>query len=92
MLSNQSKLQQLIRTLDNKGTQVDLILLCETFLNKKTIKLVNIPGYELIASSQESSKGGGTAILIWLNIPYKPCLELVDFAEKDSEIGLRDQL
>ena len=36
--------------LDNKGTQVDLILLCETFLNEKTIKLVNIPGYELITS------------------------------------------
>ena len=51
MLSNQRELRQLIHTLDNKGTQVNLILLCETFLNKKTIKLVNIPGYELIASS-----------------------------------------
>ena len=87
MLSNQSELQQLIHTLDNKGTQVDLIPLCETFLNKKTIKLVNVPGYELIASSRESSKGGGTAILIWLNIPYKPRLDLVDFAEKDSEMS-----
>ena len=35
MLSNLSELRQLIHTLDNKGTQVDLILLCETFLNKK---------------------------------------------------------
>ena len=50
MLSNLSELQQLIHMLDNKGTQVDLILLCETFLNKKTIKLVNILGYELIMS------------------------------------------
>ena len=87
MLPNQTKLQQLIHMLDNKGTQVDLIILCETFQNKKTIKLVNVPGYELIASSRESSKGGGTAILIRSNIPYKPCLDLIDFAEKDSEMS-----
>ena len=87
MLSNLSELRQLIRTLDNKGMQVDLILLCKTFLNKKTIKLVNIPGYELITSCRELSKGGGTTILIWSNIPYKPCLDLVDFVEKDSEMS-----
>ena len=63
MLSNLSELQQLICTLDNKGTQVDLILLCETFLNKKTLKLINVPGYELIMSCRELSKGGDTAIL-----------------------------
>ena len=34
MLTNLSELQQLITTLDNKGTQVDLILLCETFPNQ----------------------------------------------------------
>ena len=50
MLTNLSELQQLITTLDNKGTQVDLILLCETFLNKKTIKLVTILGYETITN------------------------------------------
>ena len=50
MLLNLSELRQLIHTLDNKGTQVDLILLCETFLNKKTLKLANILGYELITS------------------------------------------
>ena len=47
----------------NKGTQVDLILLCETFLNRKTIKLAKIPGYDLITNCREISKGGGTAIL-----------------------------
>ena len=64
MLINLSELQQLISTLDNKGTQVDLILLCETFLNRKTTKLVKIPGYELITNCRVTSKGGGTAILI----------------------------
>ena len=87
MLSNVSELQQLIHTLDNKGTQVDLILLCETFLNRKTIKLVKIPGYEMITNCQETSKGGGMAILIRLNIPYKLHPDLVDFIEKDSEMS-----
>ena len=50
MLTNLSELLQLISTLDNKGTQVDLILLCETFLNRKTIKLVKIPGFELMTN------------------------------------------
>ena len=87
MLTNLSELQQLISTLDNKGTQVDLILLCETFLNRKTIKLVKIPGYELITNCQDTSKGGGTAILIRSNIPYKLRPDLVDFKEKDSEMS-----
>ena len=64
MLTNLSELHQLTTTLDNKGTQVDLILLCETFLNRKTVKLVTIPGYEIITNCRETSKGGGTAILI----------------------------
>ena len=87
MLTNLSELQQLISTLDNKGTQVDLILLCETFLNRKTIKLVKIPGYELIINCRDTSKGGGTAILIRSNIPYKLHPNLVDFIEKDSEMS-----
>ena len=87
MLTNLSELRQLITTLDNKGTQVDLILLCETFLNRKTIKLVTIPGYEIITNCRETSKGGGTAILIRSNIPYKLHPDLVDFIEKDSEMS-----
>ena len=87
MLTNLSKLRQLISTLDNKGTQVDLILLCETFLNRKTIKLAKIPGYELITNCRETSKGGGMAILIRSNIPYKLQSDFVDFKEKDSEMS-----
>ena len=87
MLTNISESRQLISTLDNKGTQVDLILSCETYLNRKTIKLVTIPGYEMITNCQETSKGGGTAILIRSNIPYKLRPDLVDFIKKDSEMS-----
>ena len=38
-------------------------------------------------SCRELSKGVGTAILIQSNIPHKPCLELVDFVDKDSELS-----
>ena len=87
VLSNLSDLPQLIITLDNKGTQVDLILLCETFLNRKTTKFVKILGYEIVTNCQETSKGGGMAILIRSNIPYKLHPDLVDFIEKDSEMS-----
>ena len=41
----------------------------------------------MITNCQETSKGGGMAILIWSNIPYKLCPDLVDFIEKDSEMS-----
>ena len=40
----------LLQTLHDKNSSVDLMLLCETFLSKKTMSLVNIPGYSLVSN------------------------------------------
>ena len=50
ILSKQTELKQLLHALANKNSRVDILLLCETFLNKKTTKLVNIPNYTLISN------------------------------------------
>ena len=47
---------------------------------------MNIPDYEIILNHRQQSKGGGTAILICKNIPYKIRKDLVDFDEKNVEM------
>ena len=60
-------------------------MLCETFLNKQTVKLVEIPSYTLISNHRSNCKGGGTAILVWNGISFKSCKDLDIFQEKTIE-------
>ena len=52
LLSKQTELKQLLRNLERKNPKVDLIFLCETFLDKKNVKLVNLPGYNLVSNER----------------------------------------
>ena len=47
LLSKQTELNQLLVNLENGNSKVNLVLLCETFLNDQTRKFVNMPGYKL---------------------------------------------
>ena len=71
ILSKQIELKQLLHTLENKNSRVDIVLLCETFLNDKTTKLVNIPSYSPISNHRLNRKDGGTCILIRNSITFK---------------------
>ena len=71
ILAYQTELSQLLQTMSDKNSCVDIILLCETFLTKKTTKLVNIPGYQLVSNNRKLSKGRGVAILVRNGITYK---------------------
>ena len=62
--SHQDELKLLLHKLHNKNTSIDMVLLCETFLNNKMENLINIPGYTIISNSRIHTRGGGTAILI----------------------------
>ena len=64
---------------------MDVLLLCETFLTKRTHKLINIPGYTLLSNNQEKSKGGGTTILIKNHISYTRRSDLEEFQEGQLE-------
>ena len=70
LLSHQDELKLLLHKLHNKNSSIDLVLLCETFLNKKTEQLINIPGYTIITNNRTQTKGGGTAILIKKGLTY----------------------
>ena len=71
--------------LEQKNSTVDVVLLCETFLSKKTEKLVNIPHYRLYANHRSKHKGGGTAILVRDGILHKRHKDIETMMEKESE-------
>ena len=81
VLSHQQELCQLIRTTERKKSQIDVILLCETFLSSKTKSLVNIPGYSHICNYCKTKKGGGVSILLHDGITYKRRSDLDIFEE-----------
>ena len=85
LLSNVTKLKILLTKLEWKNSSVDVILLCETFLNKKTEKLVNIPHYQLCSTYRSNHKGGGTTILIRDGIIHKRRKDLDTMIEKEVE-------
>ena len=82
LLSHQNDLQLLLHTLNKNKSSIDIVLLCETFLNSDTTKLINIPGYNLIANNRPIAKGGSTAILIKHDIKYNTRKDLDIFTEK----------
>ena len=85
MLAHQQELSLLLRNLEKKGSCVDIVVLCETFLTQKTEKMVNIPGYKLIGDHHPTRKGGGVCILLNENIPYKRRHNIDIFEERILE-------
>ena len=58
LLSYVTELKMLLTKLEQKNSSVDVILLCETFLTKKTERLVNILHYQLYPTCRSNHKGG----------------------------------
>ena len=85
LLSNATELKILLTKLEQRNSPVDAILLCETFLTKKTEKLVNIPYYHLYTTCRNNHKGGGTAILVRNGINHKQRKDLNIMMEKEVE-------
>ena len=74
-----SKTDHLKHVIDNNPSNrtPDLILLCETWLNKQTLS-ISVPGYNLIRKDRTKKVGGGVAILIKQGIKYKERRDLSD--------------
>ena len=85
ILSHQTELKTPLNDQETCNSRVDIVLLCETFLNKQTVKLVKIPNYMLISNHQSNCKGGGTAILVQNDILFKSHKDLDIFQEKTIE-------
>jgi len=64
-------LKILVDELDQLGKHLDLILICETFLNSSNAHMYNIPGFNFVCHNRTCSAGGGVAIYINNNIDFK---------------------
>ena len=71
LLAHQQELCQPIRTTEQKNFQIDIILLCETFLSKQTRQVVNIPSFSHVCNYLKNRKGGGVSILLRDGITFK---------------------
>lgn len=58
------KLKDLLSELNEQNITIDLILLCETFLNKNNLNMYNLPGYNFVCSNRPNCSRGGVAIYI----------------------------
>ena len=73
------KLSQMLRDMVKRNSRVNLILACETFLNEKTTKFVQLPGYNFVSNVRMHTKGGRTGIFIRSGILYKIHKDLAKF-------------
>ena len=54
-----------------KDYNIDIALLCETWLNDTNVHRVDIPGYQVVYKNRENRKGGGVCILLKKNLKYR---------------------
>ena len=78
-------LKELLNTLNNNNINVDLVLLCETFLHEGNSNLFQIPGYNFVFRNRVNMKRGGVAIYIKDTLQYKPRPDLEIFLEGEFE-------
>ena len=74
-----------IRMVSSNYSEVDIMILCKTFLRDHTEHQVNIPGYNLISNHRQHSNGGGTALLVHEGIIHKCRRDLDVFDQKIIE-------
>lgn len=81
LIENGDNLKILLEVLSDAGLNMDVILLCETFLNDKNCMLPNINGYKKIERHRKNSRGGGVAIFLKNNLCFKIREDLSIFEE-----------
>ena len=70
LLSKQVDLIRLVNSCIANG-KIDIVILCETWLNSTTTHLVNNPGYTYIGNERQTKKGGGVGFLISKDLHHK---------------------
>ena len=63
-LKHAADLKNLLEDLLENNVSIDVILLCETFLNSQNICLVDLPGYQIYYKNHEDRPGGGVMIMV----------------------------
>ena len=71
ILLNQLELKRLLCELNQKHSEVDVLLLSETFITLKTENLINMSGYVIHTTNRKEAKGGDTAVLVKIGITHR---------------------
>ena len=74
---NCDKLILLLDELESRNVIIDVILLCETFINDVNVKLVGIPGYQCVTKNRVDKVGGGIAIFVKDNLKILDTIETI---------------
>lgn len=75
---NFDELLDLVSRLKVKSVDMDVIMLCETWLHDNNSMLIDIPGYKCFQQNRIQSRGGGLIIFI------KDCLKVEDANELNA--------
>ena len=71
LIKKQSDLNLILEEYNSKNITMHALLLCETFLNEYSKKLVKIAGYTYYFLNRSSSNGGGVGLLIHDSVTVK---------------------
>lgn len=61
---NLDNLRELLSTLNKKNVSVDVVLLCETWLNSCNMSMLELDGYKFFAKNRSTCKGGGIGVYV----------------------------
>ena len=79
------ELKLLLAKLAGKGIDLDVIMLCETFLHSGNENLFNIPLYKLVSRNRSNTSRGGVCIYVKDTIQFKERNDLTIFDEGKFE-------
>ena len=75
------QLQDLLSTLKDKNYEIDLILICETFINDSNLGRCKLANYAFEEMHRQNKAGGGVGIFINTKLKYKIRNDLTIFDE-----------
>ena len=75
----------LLLQLNEQNIQLDIIMLCETFLNDNNADLYHIPGYHFVYHNRKNMIKGGVAMYIRDTLNYKLRNDISIFIEGEFE-------
>jgi exonuclease III len=79
------RLKELVLSNIEKNAKIDVLLLCETFLNERNSSLYNIPGYNFVFKNRQKGTRGGVAMYISDQYTYKLREDLVEMHDGKFE-------
>ena len=76
-----TELKNLLSTLEKRNIKIDIIMLCETFVNEYNVNLCTLPNYHFEEMHRQNMTRGGVGLFISDKLNYKVRADLSIFEE-----------